>query len=59
MRMIPILMAVALACSGCSKANGGAGPSAERVYTSQPGFVCFLIRDETGKGVGGGCANEN
>jgi hypothetical protein len=44
--------------SGCSKLHAGNGPSAERVFTTEAGYTCFLIRDDEGKGVGGNCTKE-
>lgn len=53
-----VWLAVILFCVGCSNARGGNGPSAERVFSSETGFTCFLIRDDEGKGVGGNCVKD-
>lgn len=43
---------------GCGNARAGRAPGAERVFTTEPGYTCFLIRDDEGKGVGGNCVKE-
>ena len=42
----------------CAKVQASNNPSAERVFTTEAGYVCFLIRDDEGKGVGGACLKE-
>jgi len=45
--------------AGCAKVRAGDGPSAERVFSTDVGFTCFLVRDETGKAVGGNCVKDD
>jgi hypothetical protein len=49
---------ISLSISACAKVQASNNPSAERVFTTEPGYVCFLIRDDEGKGVGGSCHKE-
>jgi hypothetical protein len=51
-------LALMLLIGGCAKAHSGGRPEAERVFMDQAGYVCFLVRDEDGKGVGGNCVRE-
>jgi hypothetical protein len=43
---------------GCSDAKSSGRPQAERIFTDQPGYVCFVVRDEDGRAVGGNCVRE-
>ena len=43
---------------GCADARSSGRPEAERVFTDQPGYACFLVRDEDGRAVGGNCVRE-
>lgn len=43
---------------GCSDARSSGRPEAERVFTTQAGYVCFLVRDEDGRAVGGNCVRD-
>lgn len=44
--------------SACGKVNATDQSQAERVYTTQAGYTCFIIRDEEGKAVGGNCLKD-
>lgn len=44
--------------AGCSNARSSGQPYAERVFTDQAGYVCFVVRDEEAKAVGGNCLRE-
>ena len=50
-----ILLILLLPLQGCSKVTAAGNPRAERVGTTEAGYVCFIIRDENGVGVGGNC----
>jgi hypothetical protein len=52
------LAALALFITGCSNALTSEGPSVERVFPRETGYSCFLLRDETGKAVGGSCLKD-
>lgn len=56
--LIALAFALFVLMTGCAPARAGKNPSAERVFTDQAGYTCFLIRDDEGKGVGGGCIKE-
>lgn len=43
---------------GCGVARSGDRPSTERVLVTDPGTVCYLFRDESGKAVGGSCVRD-
>lgn len=57
-KRLPIMAIAICLLIGCADARSGNNPSAERVFTSETGYVCFLIRDDEGKGVGGNCVKE-
>jgi uncharacterized protein YceK len=44
--------------SGCGSAKSADRPKAERVFTDQSGYTCFIIRDENGTAVGGNCVKD-
>lgn len=52
------IITIAIFQSGCGKANSSDRASADRVFTDQAGFTCFIIRDENGTAVGGNCIKE-
>lgn len=54
----PLIGLLLLSLASCSDAKSGGRPEAERVFTGQPGYVCFLVRDEDGRAVGGNCVKE-
>lgn len=39
----------------CAKLHAEGRPTAERVFSTEANYVCFIVRDETGKAVGGNC----
>lgn len=41
----------------CSKIVASSS-RAETVFVAKPGYVCFIVRDDDGKGVGGNCVRE-
>ena len=53
-RLITAFFAVAL-LSSCAPAKGSGMARAERVPSDQSDYVCFIVRDEDGKAVGGNC----
>lgn len=56
--MVGIAVVGALLLLGCAKVRAEGRPTAERVFTTEANYVCFLVRDETGKAVGGNCLAE-
>lgn len=58
--LINLLSLALLACSlsSCANAQSSDRPTAERVFTTEVGYVCFIVRDEQGKGVGGNCVKD-
>lgn len=53
---LAIMVPFAFLSCGTAKATN---PSyAESIQTNMPGYQCFIIRDETGKSVGGSCVKE-
>lgn len=57
--ILGIMGILGIVLSGCAKVQASNHPSAERVFTTEAGYVCFLIRDDEGKGVGGSCHKED
>lgn len=49
---------IAITLSACGRADGSDRARAERVFTDQPGYSCFIIRNEQGEGVGGSCVKD-
>lgn len=43
---------------GCAKVRAEGRPTAERVFSTESGYTCFIIRDESGKAVGGNCVGD-
>ena len=56
--MKTLLFLCCLALSACGVAKSSDRARAERVFTDQAGFVCFIIRSEDGKAIGGNCVRE-
>ena len=53
--LLASLGVVVLLASGCSQLHAEGRPTAERVYSTEANYTCFIVRDETGKAVGGNC----
>ena len=56
--IITAILLISFLINGCANANSSDRPTAERVFTTESGYVCFIIRDETGKGIGGNCLRD-
>lgn len=52
------MIALTLLLFGCTEARTADRPTAERVFDTEAGYICFLVRDEAGKAVGGNCLKE-
>lgn len=44
--------------SACGTARAVNTNYAESIQSNLPGYTCFLIRDENGRGVGGSCVKD-
>ena len=53
-----LLGIILLIVLSCGKANSSDRAKAERVFTDQAGYTCFIIRDESGQAVGGNCLKD-
>jgi hypothetical protein len=53
-----VLLSISIIFNACGSAKSAEAPQAERVYTDQAGYTCFIIRDENGTAVGGNCIKD-
>jgi hypothetical protein len=53
-----LMLVVIVGLLACGKVKSSDRAKAERVFTDQAGYTCFIVRDEDGKAVGGNCIKE-
>jgi hypothetical protein len=53
-----VMIGCLLILSACGKVKAGQGARAERVFTDQAGYTCFIVYNDDGEGVGGNCLKE-